>query len=135
MLLTFDFYPQHSITLVIHFEGELAEVQLEHRQVVHRAINDFLQSPVPFVAFEGTSFAPEDGFKPGHVQKPACSVNEPLIDFIQFAPALEKQIAAVFELVTGIGVTKVRTLLLFLVKRKTKAARLNPPLHPLSQTR
>jgi hypothetical protein len=62
MLLTFDFYPQHSITLVIHFEGELAKVQLEHRQIVPRLINDFLQSPAPRFSFVRTSFAPEDGF-------------------------------------------------------------------------
>src|SRR5215510_5208075 len=40
-----DLHPQHPIPFVIHFQGQLAEVQLEHRQVIHRAVDDFLQSP------------------------------------------------------------------------------------------
>ena len=71
------------LCIVIHFKGELAKVHLEHRQVIHRPLNDFLQSPVPGLGFAGTLFATEDGFESRHVQHSARAVNEPLIDGVQ----------------------------------------------------
>src|SRR4030095_16158681 len=126
-----DLYPQHAIPFVIHFKGELAEVKLEHRQVMHRAVNDFLQSPVPSFGFAGTLFATEDGFESRHVQQSARAVNEPLIDFVQLPPAFEQKIAAVFQLIAGISVAKARTLLLLAVERKTQAGRIDPAIHHL----
>jgi len=84
-------YPQNPIPLVIHLEGELAEVHLEHRQVIHRPRNDFLQSPLPCWSLAGTAFATEDGFESGHVQQSARAVNEPLIDFVKLPTAFEQE--------------------------------------------
>lgn len=62
-----DLHSQHSITLVVKFKGELAKVQLEHPQIVHRLINDLLQSPASDPILVGTLFATENGFESRHV--------------------------------------------------------------------
>src|SRR5262249_52034559 len=116
-----------------HFQGQLAEVQLD--QVIHRAVDDFLQSPVSSLSFSGTPFATEDGFQSGHVQQSARAVNEPLIDRVQLPAAFEQKIAAVFQLVAEISVVKARTFLLLVIERKAQTGRIDPAIHHLRQAR
>ena len=110
-------------------------LSIRSRQVIDQPLNDFLQPPVPCFSLAGTLFATEDGFESGHVQQSACAVNEPLINFVQVPAAFKQKIAAVFQLVAGIGVAKARTSLLFVVEHKTQAGRIDPAIYHSRQTR
>src|SRR5712691_5767096 len=77
-----DFDTQYPVGLVVHFQSQFAKVQFQEGQVVHRRIQDHLQSPVPTPGFKGTTFTTEDGFQPRYIQQAASAVEEPLIDFI-----------------------------------------------------
>ena len=110
-------------------------MHLEHRQVIHRPLNDFFQSPLPCWSLAGTVFATEDGFESGHVQHSARAVNQSLIDLVQLAPAFGQEIVAVFQLVAGVRVVKARAFLLLTIECKTQAGRVHPAVHHPRQTR
>ena len=78
---------------------------------MHRAIEDFFQPIGLDPAFVGTVFATEDGFQSGHIQQVARSIDQTLIDLIEFMATVEQQVTAVFKLKGAIGKTKLRTLL------------------------
>src|SRR4029077_15293722 len=63
-----DLDPQPPLALIVHLKSQFTEVQLEDRQVVNGAFQDFLQPPAPSSCFVGTTFATEDGFESRHIQ-------------------------------------------------------------------
>lgn len=93
-------------------------MEFEHRQVVNRALEDFFQPPAARGFFVRTTFSAEDGFEPWHIQQLPSAINEALIEFLHFSPALKEQIAAVLHLIAAIRVTELRALLFFSVQAK-----------------
>src|SRR6201997_871476 len=118
----------------IDLEGQLATVQLEDRQIIHRSLDrDF-----PFGRAFGSPAinrampVSEDGFDGLQVQWGAAAVNEGLKHLVHVPAHLEDQVSTVFDLVVGILITEPAALLLVEVEREADTA-VYPTLADLAQ--
>ena len=104
---------QDSGTFIVHLQSQPAEVQFEHCEIMHGAVQDFLHAsglaPVPL----GPVFTTENRCESGHIQEFSGPVDQPLIDLVELTAAFEQQVAAVFKLRRTVGISKLGALLCF----------------------
>src|ERR1700741_3308689 len=119
----------------IDLEGQLATVQLEDRQIIHRSLDrDF-----PFGRAFGSPAinrampVSEDRFDGLQVQWGAAAVNEGLKHLVHMPAHLEDQVSTVFDLIVGILITEPAALLLVEVEGEART-RVNPTLADLAQS-
>ena len=115
----------------IDLQGQLAAVQLEDRQIIHRSLDrdfPFGRTPAIFRAMLVT----EDGLDGFQVEQRAAAVDQGLKHLVHVCADLEDQVATVFDLVVGVLVTEAAALLLVIVEGEADTA-VNPTLADLAQ--
>src|SRR5499426_2837251 len=115
----------------IDLQGQLAAVQLEDRQIIHRSLDrdfPFGRTPAIFRAMLVT----EDGLDGFQVERRAAAVDQGLKHLVHVRADLEDQVATVFDLVVGVLVTEAAALLLVVVEGEADTA-VNPTLADLAQ--
>jgi hypothetical protein len=129
------FDAQNPFAFSIDLQGELAEMDFEHRQITRRFLDQ--DSPVRRLALPfpvaGTLLALKQGLDLIQAEGSPIAFDERLKHLIHLPTRLEKQIPAVLPLVDRVVVTKVRPLLMFRVQGETEAGGANPTLADLGQ--
>src|SRR5262249_10584779 len=78
-----DFEAEHTLAFGIRLEGQLAEMQLEHRQVIHKMLEHDLQPRSTFPAPLGATAHAKQRSHLAHIQSGAGPVNHTLKDLLQ----------------------------------------------------
>src|SRR5262245_64530187 len=115
----------------IDLQSQLAAVQLEDRQIIHRSLDrdfPFGRTPAIFRAMLVT----KDGLDGFQVERRAAAVDQGLKHLVHVRADLEDQVATVFDLVVGVLVTEGAALLLVVVEGEADTA-VNPTLADLAQ--
>src|ERR1700740_3830735 len=106
----------------IDLEGQLATVQLEDPQIIHRSLDrDF-----PFGRAFGSAAinrampVSEDRFDGLQVQWGAAAVNEGLKHLVHMPAHLEDQVSTVFDLIVGILITEPGAILIVEVEGQAR---------------
>src|ERR1700756_1671748 len=95
----------------INLQSQLAAMQLEDRQIIHRSLDrdfPFGRTPAIFWAVPVT----QDGLDGFQVERRAAAVDQRLKHLVHVRADLEDQVATVFDLIVGVLVTKPAPLLL-----------------------
>ena len=120
---------EHVFALGINLEGQVAAMDFEQRQVIHR----FLDHDTPFRSslLVGSGLQPatasENGFDPWHIPGSAGSVPQRLEGLLPLAPHWKQEIAAVLEWVDRILVAEAAGGLFFGIEGQAEAG-INPTL-------
>ena len=128
---TFD--SEDSLAFAVYLQGDWSKVDLEHREIPDRPLDQDLKSLVCHSAFARTFLASQNGPDGSYVKRGACAVDEGLKDLVHLAPSPEEEVAAVFPLIDRIGIVKSTTVAVFGGQGKTQACRINPTLADLGQ--
>ncbi len=125
---------QHALALRIGLEGQLAEVELEHRQSVHRSARELRSDArLAVAAASGVAAFAEDGPDLAQVEMAAVAVQQVLEDLLHLVAAFEEQVAAVLDLEDGVVVAEAGALLVGEVQAEDEAGRVDPALDDLAQ--
>ena len=127
------FDSEDSLAFAVYLQGDGSKVDLEHRKIPDRPLDQDLKSLVSHSPFARTFLAPQNGLDASYVKRGACAVDEGLKDLVHLAPSPKKEVAAVFPLIDRIGIVKSTTLALLGGQGKTQACRINPTLADLDQ--
>src|SRR3990172_3329059 len=121
-------YSQHVLAFVVYLERLLAEMQLEHRQIIRRFLDLRLDRRPLSLLLVRSMLAPEKCGKLLYIQTGSRTVYHRLIHLIHIAASYESKVAAVFKLVNRIRIAKPRPLLFVEWQPKAKACGVYPPI-------
>ena len=100
------FDSEDPLAFAVYLQGDWSKVDLEHREIPDRPLDQDLKSLVCHSPFARTFFLTQDGLDGSYVKRSACAVNEGLKDLVHLAPSPKKEVAAVFPLIDRIGIVK-----------------------------
>src|SRR5260370_26847648 len=113
-IVRYDFNPQDPIAFVIDLQSELPKVKLEHRQVISRSFDHFLQPGwrSPLCSSIRAILPAKDGLESLQIQRPPRPVQQLLVHLVESTAAMEQQVAALLDLIERILIPESGTLLL-----------------------
>src|SRR5215469_3615616 len=125
-----DLDAKYALAFGIDLERQPAAVQLEDRQIVHRSLDRYF--PLGALVLALAIFRPvlvaHDGLDGPYIQRHAAAVNQGLKDLFHVPADFKQQVAAVFDLIVRVLVTKPALALFIKVEREAQAAGINPTL-------
>ena len=126
---------QDALAFGVALEGQLAEVQLEHRQAIHRSLE---RDRDPRRALAGarpqvSALGAEDGSDLAQAQPRPVAIDQILEHLLHLTPDREEQIAAVLDLIDRVGVPEAGALLLVQAQAEAEAGGVDPAVADLAQ--
>src|SRR6516225_3874244 len=131
-----DLDAKYALAFGINLERQPAAVQLEDRQIIHRSLDRYF--PLSVLGLALAIFRPvlvaHDGLAGAYVERHAAAVNQGLKDLLHVAADFKQQVAAVFDLIVRVLVTKPALALFIKVEREAQAGGIDPPLADPAQS-
>ena len=129
------FDAQDVLAFGVRLQGQVPEVDLEHREVIREGLDHDLEPRrrVACAVPVRTPSGAEEGSDLAHIQAGTRSVDQTLKNLLQLTAPLEQQVPTVFDLIHRVGIVEAGLLLLVDAQRETQARRVDPALAHLDQ--